>query len=219
MVQAILFDMDGVLLDSERYGMEVTCRAANRLGFPMTHAHFKSILGLNSEETKQAFKHIFGPEYPGDLVDGAYWTAMLQAAKAGELPVKEGLAECLEGLRARDLALGLVTSSDRMAVEVYLRHVPQLQGGFDVVVCGEDVTQGKPAPDCYLLAAKQLGVLPGNCLGVEDSRNGLRSLKAAGIPAVMIPDLLPYEDSLAALVDWRVGSLKELCPLVDGLGR
>ena len=107
------------------------------------------------------------------------------------LPTKKGLAECLTGLRARSLRLALATSTDRAIVERYVQATPAMQNAFDVMICGPEGGRSKPAPDIYLEAARRLGLEPGECLGVEDSRNGLRSLTAAGCVSVMIPDLLP----------------------------
>ena len=133
------------------------------------------------------------------------------------LPTKKGLAECLTGLRARSLRLALATSTDRTIVERYVQATPAMQNAFDVMICGPEGGRSKPAPDIYLEAARRLGLEPGECLGVEDSRNGLRSLTAAGCVSVMIPDLLPYDDSLAPYVKHRLSDLGQLCTLADRL--
>lgn len=217
MVQAVFFDMDGVLLDTERYGMALLPKLAARRGYNMTEEIYKRVLGSPAALVKKLFQDALGPAYPYEQLAEEYWNEMMLVAKRGELPRKEGLTECLQGLRERQLKLALVTSTKRQVVEAYLQSVPEMRDAFDAVVCGSDVEKGKPAPDGYLLAARTLGLSPMECIGVEDSRNGLRSLKDAGIPAVMIPDLMPYEGSLAELVTWKLDSLLEICPLVDRL--
>lgn len=217
MVQAVLFDMDGVLLDTERFGMELMPQVLARHGYHMTEELYRSIMGTNSQTTGEMLRQVFGEAYPHQAIEKECGAAYLDMARQHKLPLKEGLAQCMEGLRKRGIRRALATSTGRAMVEVYLQCVPAFQGAFDAVVCGTDVAHSKPAPDIYLQAARELGVAPDACIGVEDSRNGLLSLSAAGIPGVMIPDVLPYDESFAGIVRWKLDSLSQLCPLVDRL--
>ncbi len=217
MVDGIIFDMDGVLLDTEAYGAQLTIRLAAQFGYTVTPEMYHQSLGARGQRTREIFRGFLGQDYPHEDISRLYWEESTALARQDRLPKKPGLGECLAGLRQRGLPLALATSTNRQAVEVYLEHIPEMRGAFDAVVCGTDVTRGKPAPEIFLKAAEGIGVAPERCLGVEDSHNGLMGLKAAGIPAVMIPDLLPYEDSLEELVTYRLASLWELCPLVDRL--
>jgi HAD superfamily hydrolase (TIGR01509 family) len=217
MIKGCLFDMDGVLLDTERLGMALLPQIAARHGYDISPSLFLSTLGMDDALTKRFLEDALGSEYPSELITGEYLDAFLCHARAGTLPRKEGLTQCLEGLKARGIRLALATSTERSVVEVYFRGVPELCGAFDAVVCGSEAARSKPEPDIYLLAAEKLGLDPGECIGVEDSRNGLKSLTAAGIRSVMIPDLLPYDESFQEIVTWVLPSLAGLCPLVDRL--
>ncbi|NLV58555.1 MAG: HAD family phosphatase [Clostridiales bacterium] len=217
MVDGIIFDMDGVLLDTETYGMDLSIRLAARFGYTLTPEMYRQTLGTPNLRSKEILQGYLGPAYPYEAVWDAFREELMALAREDRLPKKPGLGECLTGLQERSIPLALATSTPRYVVEVYLEHIPELRGAFAAVVCGTDVTQGKPAPDIFLLAARRLGVSPQRCLGVEDSTTGLTGLKAAGIPSVMIPDLIPYNDSMQELVTYRLSSLEELCPLVDRL--
>ena len=217
MIQGCLFDMDGVLLDSERFGMAIFPKIAASHGYQFPPELYLKMLGLDPETSKKIVQQVIGADFPHTTAMMELFEALLLHAESGTLPLKPGLSACLQGLKARGLRLALVTSTRRDVVLRYLKAIPEFHNAFDAVACGSDVAQSKPAPDIFLLAAKALGLSPAECIGIEDSRNGLKSLRAAGIPAVMIPDLLPCDDSFAGLVDWKLDSLAELCPLVDKL--
>ena len=216
MVEGIIFDMDGVLLDTETQGMALTIRLAAKLGYAMAPEIYRQSLGAPGQRSGELFRSFLGQDYPHEEISRLYWEECTALARQDRIPKKPGLEECLAGLRGRGLPLALATSTPRKVVEIYLEHIPQMHGAFDAVVCGTDVAKGKPAPDIFLRAAEEIGVAPEHCLGVEDSHNGLLALKAAGIPAVMIPDLIPYE-GLKELVTYHLSSLTELLPLVDSL--
>ena len=127
------------------------------------------------------------------------------------------LTACMQGLKARGIKIALATSTQRPVVECYLQNTPELRDVFDATVCGIEVPNGKPAPDIYQEAARRVGLTPEECVGIEDSRNGLRSLRAAGVHSVMIPDLLPFSVELTPYVDTCLDSLSDLCPLIDRL--
>lgn len=217
MVDGIIFDMDGVLLDTEAHGMELVVRLAAERGYALTPEIYRLTIGTTGERTAEIFRSFFGGDFPNEEIGRVYWEEKAALANENRLPKKPGLAECLTGLRRRGIPLALATSTPRGVVETYLEHIPELREAFDAVVCGTDVERSKPAPDIFLRAAQRIGLAPERCLGVEDSRNGLKALQAAGIPSVMIPDLIPYEEMPEGLVTYRLSSLPELCPLVDRL--
>ncbi|MEG0049030.1 MAG: HAD family phosphatase [Clostridia bacterium] len=217
MIRGVLFDMDGLLLDTEVLGSQLLPKVAAMHGYDFPHELYLSILGCNTVLSKQKLLAHFGGDYPYEVIMHEFFAQLLQTAQAGQLPLKKGLTECMQGLKARGLLRALATSTERSVVDEYIAHTPPLQGVFDTIVCGTEVAHSKPEPDIYLEAAKRLGVSAAECLGVEDSFNGVRSVAAAGCISVMIPDLLPFDEHFAPYVHYRLNDLGQLCGLADRL--
>lgn len=217
MIKGCLFDMDGVLLDTERLGIKLLPQISARHGCSFPESLYLKVLGVNHVLAQRILAEALGADFPHDIVMNEFFGELLSRAKAGALPRKNGLAQCIAGLKARGVRIALATSTERSIVNVYLESIPELRSAFDTMVCGSEVTMSKPAPDIYLRAAEKLGLRAHECIGVEDSRNGLKSLTAAGIRSVMIPDLLAYDESFENIVTWTLPSLAALCPLIDKL--
>ncbi|MBE0600968.1 MAG: HAD family phosphatase, partial [Firmicutes bacterium] len=130
-----------------------------------------------------------------------------------------GLGACFQALEARGLKMALATSAPRFAVNDFFASVPEIDQMLCGKVCGDEVTNGKPAPEIFLKAAALTGHAPAQCLGVEDSPSGLQAIRACGAYAVMIPDLHPFTDELKPYADSVLRSLAELPALIDRLNQ
>jgi len=215
MIKGVLFDMDGVLIDSERISRQIFVDVCAELGYTLLPEDFVQFLGCTRQEDERIMKENYGQDFPFDFMYQEYRRRLRDAIMSGRDITKPHLAECFAGLRARGIKIALATSTARVELEKYLPFIPEMQDAFDATVCGIEAGRSKPFPDIFLEAARRLGLEPAQCVGVEDSLKGLQELTAAGCVRVMIPDLLPCEGEAAQLVDYRLDHLGQLCGLID----
>lgn len=199
-IQAALLDMDGVIFDTERMGLDYFPEIGREIGCAITREDAIEMLGKNYGDCGAYLRGRYGAAFPFEHVFERFYQYLLRAAQDGVLPEKAGLRGALQTLRARGIKLAVATSNSERIVRSYLSHMGLLKS-FDALACGDHVRRGKPAPDVFLYAASLLHVPPAACVGVEDSESGLRAIRAAGMRAIMVPDLTPYSDRLAPYVD------------------
>ncbi|HZF78033.1 MAG TPA: HAD family phosphatase [Acetobacteraceae bacterium] len=197
-VEAVVFDMDGLLLDTESLAFRAMAAVGAARGVEVDEAFFHTLVGIPADASRSLVEMRFGHLLPTDLFLAEAAAHMEALAGAGELHLKPGVAELLDTLDARGLARAVATSSGRAKAERHLGHTGILRR-FDAVVTRDDVARGKPHPDLFLAAAAQLGRAPARCLALEDSHNGVRAAHAAGMPVAMVPDLLPATAEMRAL--------------------
>lgn len=217
-IDAVVFDMDGLMFDTERVFMRAWDYAGEQMGLGKTGYMVLKTLGSNTAECER----IWQEDFPGvDLA--ALWehSRVFHEKYYAEnpVPVKKGLYELLSFLRERGIPMAVASSTKR---EKVLRHLKSagIADDFAQVIAGDMVTRSKPEPDIYRTACAALGVAPEGCIALEDSRNGLLSAHRAGCQAVMVPDLWQPDDevrafirgpfeSLAEVKDWLENELRE----------
>jgi HAD superfamily hydrolase (TIGR01509 family) len=211
-IEAVVFDLDGVLLDSEQVWDEVREALVKERGGRWHEQAQTEMMGMSSVEwSRYMHDELDLPEPPEEI--SAEVVQRLDEVYRKRLPLIDGAREAVERLAAR-WPLGLASSSNREVIDLVL-DLSGLARYFRVTVSSEEVPRGKPAPDVYLEAARGLGVPPERCAAVEDSHNGIRSAKAAGMRVIAIPNqhYPPGEEALA-LADVTLGSLAELTPSI-----
>lgn len=215
MLQAIIFDMDGVILDTEKLLSKYWIQAAQEAGFPMTQEDVLGIRSLAAVYAKPKLQEKFGREFDYETIRARRRELTAAHLERYGIPVKPGLRELLNFLHDSGLRTAVATATDRTRTAAYLEKIGVLRD-FDVLVCGDMVTKGKPDPEIYLTACRVLGLTPADCMALEDSPNGIRSAAAAGCQTVMIPDLSGPEPSLLPLLTACVAGLRDVIPLLKG---
>jgi HAD superfamily hydrolase (TIGR01509 family) len=210
LIEAVVFDLDGVLFDSEQIWDEVREQLARERGGRWHEAAQRAMMGMSSTEWSQYMHDEIGlPESPEEI--SAEVVRRLEERYRQYLPLVDGADEAVERLAAR-WPLGIASSSNREVIDLVLE-LSGLAPFFKVTVSSEEVARGKPAPDVYLEATRRLGVAPERSVAIEDSENGIRAAKAAGMRVVAIPNPhFPPDPEALEQADVTIGSLAELSP-------
>ena len=212
-VAAVVFDMDGVLFDTETLYERAALAAAREVGIAMTSEFFRSTVGSPWPVVRQQLLDHYGPDLAVDELSEISRGIFRQLADTQEI-LKPGVLELLDLLDELGLPRAVATSSSRPTVEHHLqRH--GLAGRFRGIAAHGDYARHKPHPDPFLKAAEILGVAPQSCLAIEDSHHGVRSASEAGMMTVMVPDLLPATDEIWALCLHVAADLHEVRRLLS----
>jgi len=210
MIEAVVFDLDGILIDSEHVWDEVRQQLADERGGHWNENASRDMMGMSSIEWSRYMRDVVGlTEEPEEI--SAEVVRRLEDRYRRELPLIPGAEQAVESLAAR-WPLALASSSNRELIDLVLES-SGLGRYFTASVSSEEVARGKPAPDVFLEAARRLGVEPTHCAAVEDSENGILAAKAAGMRTIAIPNphYPPHEDALVA-ADVVLASIEELTP-------
>jgi HAD superfamily hydrolase (TIGR01509 family) len=196
-VGAVLLDMDGTLLDTEKIYFDSLVAALHAHGYGDDAAALcHAMVGLPGPACEAMLRDRYGERFPLVDINRAYVANRDRFMEAG-LPLKPGTLELLDGLVAADCPMAIVTSSSRRSAERHLS-LAGIRTRFDTVLTLDDVARGKPSPDLYLLAAARLGHAPEACVAVEDSNHGVAASHAAGAITLMVPDITPPTDETRA---------------------
>jgi len=209
--QAVIFDMDGVLVDSEPFGFEAMRRMVARYGLGYSEEENAEFLGRTTLDSCRILKARHGLPDSAETLADFYIEGMLAQIEEGPVPMP-GVPDVLERVRAGGYRLALASSAELRVIHANLTALA-LGPLFEAVVSGTQVARGKPAPDVFLAAADRLGVPPAHCLVVEDSRNGLLAAKAAGMRCAVVPCAhTRHQDFREA--DHHLTALPDLLPLL-----
>lgn len=214
MIKAVIFDMDGLMIDTEKLLVKYWLEAARYYGYSMNRNH---IIGIRSMEPKHAASKLraeIGQDFDYYKVRSLRKKLMNEHIGKYGLEEKKGLGELLNYLKLNHYLTAVATSTDYERTSWYLSSLGRMEY-FDVIVCADMVKNGKPEPDIYLEAAERLKTEPGMCMALEDSPNGILSAYRAGMRPVMIPDLSQPDEKTEKLLFRCVEDLSKVIPLLE----
>jgi HAD superfamily hydrolase (TIGR01509 family) len=187
MIRAAIFDLDGLMVDSEPLGLQAWQRCLKPAGVSLTDAQYRHLIGMGHAESVQYVLEQTGAALTFAALDRGFWEHFLEVIAENELGPAAGLLPLLDDLRARGFALGVASNSPTAYVRSVIERIG-VSERFEAVVGADEVQHAKPAPDVYLEVARRLGVAPSRCLAFEDSLSGRQAAQAAGMPCVLVPN-------------------------------
>lgn len=212
-IKAVIFDLDGTLIDTEKIYRKVWPLAVADLGYKMEDWQFLAMRSLGRPFAPLKFKEWFGEEF--DYIEArrirkTYFDAYISEHGISR---KQGAIELLEYLKSKGITTAIATATDLTRAAEYME-MTGINGYFDKVISATDAKEGKPSPDVYLNACKVLGLNPNECVAVEDAPNGIKSASSAGLKVIMVPDQSGLEEELEPLIYACVDSLDKICDII-----
>ena len=213
MIQAVIFDMDGTLIDTEKYYRIFWPKALAEFGYHMTDEQALSMRSLGRPFAPAQLKKWFGEDLDYYAVRKRRKDMMEECLDREGIQRKPGALELVQRLRADGITTAIATATDPERTAKYLK-LTGLEGYFDRLISATQVKEGKPSPDIYLFACEQLGLAPEDCLAVEDSPNGVLSAYRAGCKVVMVPDQTRPEEEMKKYLYAVAESLDEVYEII-----
>lgn len=213
-INAVVFDMDGLMLDTEWTTYRLSRENAAKMGYDITLDLFKQTVGKRSPDTKLFYKSIFGDEFDFDRLRRMNLDGFWKFVEENGVPKKPGIDELLAYLQDNGIKCAVASSTSREIAEDLLKRAG-IYKYFSAGVFGNMVANGKPAPDIFIEAAKRLGIPCNECMCLEDSHNGIRAGCSAGMVTVMVPDMLPPNEEILQKVYTVADDLFEVIGIID----
>lgn len=213
-INAVVFDMDGVIFDSEKLVVECWVETADKYGVAGVAETCKECLGLNRLAAKEKFLERYGQDFPYDVYKQEMSDLYHKRAREGALVMKPGVEELLQYLKKEDIKIALASSTREQVVTWELTYAGIIDY-FDVLVCGDMVSRSKPEPDIYLKACELLDINPKTAFAIEDSYNGIRAAYAGGLRPIMVPDMAEPTVEMERLAEVILPSLVEVITYIE----
>lgn len=208
-MKAVVFDMDGLMFDTERVFAMAWDYVGEKMGLGKAGYMGLKTLGLNVEKSQQVWKEEFGDKYDPVIMRKLTKEFLTKYYSENKVPVKKGLYILLEYLKSAGYKLAVASSSPKWEVEDHMKEAGVLDY-FDAIVCGDMVSKSKPEPDIYLKACEALQISTKNTYALEDSRNGLLSAYRAGCKVIMVPDLWQPDEEIEKILFAKMNDLEEV---------
>lgn len=217
-IKGIIFDMDGLMFDTERLGYNYMMKITSLNGYVMPESVLNKTIGVNKKTAIRIFKKYLGNDFPVEKLLKEKRKIVNDNLDKNGVPIKEGLLELLQYLEENNIKKAVATSSYRVVAEKVLK-LAGVYERFDVIVCGDEIKNSKPEPDVFLKAQVNLKILKKNILILEDSPMGVLAAYRAGIKSVMIPDILSSDERTKSMYFKECKSLKDVISILDSLNK
>lgn len=208
-IKAVIFDMDGVLFDTERVYLESWIKVFKEYGYTMTKEMYIPLMGTGRKNVKEVFKKTFGDNIPIEEMYVKKDELLFKAIDNNEVPLKLGAIDILCYLKEEGYKIALATSAKRDRVTKQIQ-ASNMNNMFNAIVCGDDVVNSKPDPEIFLKAAKKLDVNPENCVVIEDSLAGIKGANKGGMKGFHVEDLKKADDEIKTLSTKTFKNLVEI---------
>ena len=214
MIKAVIFDLDGTILDTEKYYRICWPKACEHFGFHMTEDMYLQLRSFGRPFVYDRFREWFGDSFNYDEVRAYRKSIYEEIVKEHGIQLKPGALNALNKLKENGILRAVATATDLERTGRYLKSVG-LEGYFDKICSAADCEFGKPAPDVYLKAVEQLGLDPSECIAVEDAPNGILSASRAGLKVVFVPDQTESEPEVEHLCMTKIKTLDDLPKVIE----
>lgn len=194
-IKGVIFDMDGVIFDTERIYLDTWTEVFKKYGYEMTKEMYTSVMGIGRENVIKKFTSHYGDDLPIDKMYKDKDERLYEFLEENELPIKIGVYELLDFLKQNGYKIALATSAKRKRATYHLQEA-DIEDRFDVIICGDEISNYKPNPEIFVKASEKLCLNPENCIVIEDSPAGLKAAYNAGIRAIHIPDLKSPDEEM-----------------------
>lgn len=214
MIKAVIFDLDGTLIDTEKYYRINWPKAFEHFGYKMSDEQYLSIRSLGKPFIYETLKNFSGdPDFDYDSVVAYRTKLMEESLNQNGIELKKGASELLSFLKNKGITIAIATASPVERARTYLEKTG-IQNYFDRIISARNMKEGKPSPDVYQFAVKELGLTAEECIAVEDSPNGVLSASRASLKVIMVPDLTPADNDLKKILFAQVESLDKIISLI-----
>lgn len=215
-IKAIIFDMDGLMFDTERLALENWTKSGKETGYKIDESLMLKAIGKNLQDNKKLFIEYFGTAFPFETIKLQAENYLKKTIDKEGVPIKKGLIALLDYCKQKSLLTAVATSTSRLQAEALLRRANVLDY-FDVVVCGDEIGKGKPNPEIFLLASKKLNVSSNVCVVLEDSEYGILGAHKANMIPIFVPDLVEESEIIKQNKQFKCQSLIDVIDVIEKL--
>ena len=213
MIKAVIFDMDGLMFDTERVGKDAILQSGKDFGYTISLDLHRKMLGRNAKDIEKMLKEEFGDDFPYHDMWNHVFDLMNQYYAEHGIPVKEGLEDLLKFLKEQNIKVAVASSSKSEVIKSHLQSTHLIQY-YDFIVGGDQIHHGKPDPEIFLKAVEHFQIKPEEALVLEDSKSGILAAHKGNIPVICIPDLIEHEQEIVDLTWHTLPSLKDVIEIL-----